>query len=298
MKNKNSVSIDENLVQRLVAIQFPQWKHLTIKSVANQGWDNRTFHLGNEMLIRLPSDNDYANQVEKEHYWLPKLRPFLPLAIPEPLALGEPTDEYSWKWSIYRFIPGESAATAKITSLSDCACVLAEFLIALHQIDTTGGPLSGFHSFYRGGSLSVYDAETKKAIAILQKKIDTESVFDIWENALRTTWNKPPVWVHGDISAGNLLLQNGRLNAIIDFGQLSVGDPACDLVIAWTLFKDKSRDVFQDKLSLDKDTWDRGRAWALWKALITASGLTNPNNVEAARCMQIINEVIADYKNL
>lgn len=288
----NPAIIDEKLVYRLVASQFPQWKNLTVKAVATQGWDNRTFHLGEHMLVRMPSADHYAAQVEKEHLWLPKLKPYLPLDIPEPLAIGEPTEEYLWKWSIYRYIPGESAATAKIAHLSDFALSLAEFLMALHRIDTTGGPPPGTHSFHRGGSLKVYDTETRRAIDILQGTIDTDKALDVWEGALETTWSSSPVWVHGDMSVGNLLMQHGRLSAVIDFGQLTIGDPACDFAIAWTLFNDKSRDIFRNKLSLDTGTWTRGRAWVLWKALITAAGLTNPNNVESRQCLRIINEVI------
>jgi aminoglycoside phosphotransferase (APT) family kinase protein len=293
----NQIKIDETLVRELVAKQFPKWKDLTIKSVSKQGWDNRTYHLGSDMLVRLPSADHYAAQVEKEQVWLPKFQPFLPLSIPEPLELGEPTDKYPWKWSIYRYLPGESAATAKISHLSDFAFALAEFLIAFQSINTTGGPTAGPHSFHRGGSLTVYNGEVMRAIGDLQGKIDTDSALKIWESAIHTTWKDPPVWVHGDISVGNLLIQNGQLSAVIDFGQLAIGDPACDLAIAWTLFKDRTRETFQNKLSLDKETWARGRAWVLWKSLVTAAGFTDPNNTESKQCMHIIKNVIRDYKS-
>lgn len=290
-----NIKIDENLVRQLVTKQFPKWKDLSIQSVAHQGWDNRTFHLGDEMLVRLPSADHYAAQVEKEQFWLPKLKPFLPIAIPEPLELGEPDDEYPWKWSIYRYLPGESAATAKIDDLSDFALSLAEFLLALQDIDTIGGPTPGEHSFHRGGSLNVYHDEVMRAVDILQGKIDIDNVLAIWESARHTNWINSPVWVHGDVSVGNLLVQNGHLSAVIDFGQLTVGDPACDLAIAWTLFKDKPREIFKTKLHLNSETWARGRAWVLWKALMTAAGLTDPNNAESRQCMRIIKEVIADH---
>src|SRR5205823_2761330 len=179
-------------------------------------------------------------QVEKEQYWLPKLASLLPLSIPIPLEMGKPNKEYPWHWSIYHYLPGESAASATISNLNDFALSLAQFLVALQHIDATSGPLAGEHSFYRGGALTIYDTETRQAIANLKEKIDEAVVTEIWETAIATTWDKPPVWVHGDMSAGNLLVQNGTLSAVIDFGQLAVGDPACDLAIAWTFFKDKS----------------------------------------------------------
>ena len=295
MDNK-PFKIDAALVRRLVAGQFPQWKDLPIRPVALSGWDNRTFHLGEDMLVRMPSAADYAAQVEKEHKWLPRLAPFLPLPIPLPLAMGEPADGYPWRWSIYRWLMGDTAASAHISDLCEFAAGLAQFLIALQQIDPTGGPLPGPHSFYRGGALTTYDAETREAIAALKGKIDVDAAAEVWETAFATTWHGAPVWVHGDVSAGNLLVQEGRLCAVIDFGQLTVGDPACDLAIAWTLFKGESREVFHTMLPLDAGTWARGRAWTLWKALIIAAGLTDTNAVEGGQCWRIIDEVLTDHR--
>lgn len=284
--------IDESLVQGLISTQFPEWRDLPIKSVKRQGWDNRTFHLGEHLLVRLPSDANYALQVEKEQLWLPKLAPFLPLSIPVPVAMGEPAEGYPWKWSVYTFLPGESASHAPIANLTDFATNLAEFLLALQRIDITNAPTPGLHSFYRGGALSIYDTETRQAINTLKNKIDVTVVTDIWRRALASTWQREPVWVHGDISVGNLLVQNGKLSAVIDFGQLVVGDPACDLAIAWTFFKGESREAFRSVLALDEDTWARARGWTLWKALITAAGLIESNAIEAREPWRIINEVI------
>ena len=158
----------------------------------------------------------------REQRWLPKLAPLLPLPIPVPLAIGKLTEEYPWQWSIYQWLPGDSAANAPISDLNHFATSLAEFLIALQRIDSAGGPSPGLHSFYRGGSLATYDAETRQALAILKGKIDVVAAAEIWETALATDWDKPPVWVHGDISLGNLLVKNGQLCAVIDFGQLTV----------------------------------------------------------------------------
>lgn len=284
--------IDEKLVCRLIASQFPHYSNLPVSPVAVSGWDNRTFHLGKQMLVRLPSAEEYELQVEKEQTWLPKLAPFLPAPIPMPLGMGMPGEGYPWKWSIYRWLEGKTIASANLSALNEIAKDLAEFLTALHQIDATVGPESGFHSFYRGGDLKIYDPETRQAIDCLKGKIDTDHATDIWKTALTTSWQNTPVWVHGDISAGNLLVKNSKLCAVIDFGQLSVGDPACDLAIAWTLFEGDSRRIFHEMLPLDKDTWARGRAWTLWKALIVAAGIADTNAVEAQKSYRIIDELL------
>lgn len=289
--------IDEILVCHLVATQFPQWKDLPIRPVAHGGWDNRTFHLGHQMLVRMPSAAIYAANVELEQQWLPKLAPLLPLPIPRPLAMGTPTQDYPWNWSIYTWIEGESAATAHITNLCDFAQSLAQFLVALQCIDPAGGPQPGPHNFYRGGSLTVYDSETRQALVALKNNIDVDAATRIWQEALATTWQGSPAWVHGDISAGNLLVKDGKLCAVIDFGGLAIGDPAYDLAIAWTLFEGKSREIFRATLDLDADTWARGRAWALWKALIVACGLTQTNAIEQEQSLRIIDNMLADYRN-
>ncbi|MFT4060266.1 MAG: aminoglycoside phosphotransferase family protein [Legionella sp.] len=297
MSHNEELVINDVLVSHLVAAQFPQWKNLPIRPVARSGWDNRTFHLGNEMLVRMPSDAEYALQVEKEQKWLPILAPQVPLPIPAPLALGKPTTEYPWHWSIYSWIEGEAAASAPIKNLKDFAIDLAQFLAALEQIDSTNGPWAGPHSFYRGGPLLTYDAETRQALALLKNTIDVNTATEVWEKALETSWHSSPVWIHGDISVGNLLVRDGQLNAVIDFGQLAVGDPACDLAISWTLFKDESREAFRSAINLDTGTWARGRAWTLWKALICAANLTNSNAVETKQALNIIGEVLLDHRS-
>ncbi len=229
-----SISIDAALVRRLVDAQFPQWSDLPIRPVRFDGWDNRTFHLGEQMTVRLPSAATYALQVEKEQRWLPKLAPLLPLTIPTPLAMGAPTEDYPWPWSIYRWIDGDTAAIERIADLDQFATGLAEFLVALQQIDATGGPAPGPHNFFRGGSPAYYDREARQAIATLGDRIDGKAATAVWEAALAAEWHGTPVWFHGDVSHGNLLVKDGKLSAVIDFGTSGVGDPACDLYIAWT----------------------------------------------------------------
>lgn len=292
-----NVNIDASLVSRLISTQFPQWADLPIKPVEFDGWDNRTFHLGEHMTVRLPSAEAYSLQVEKEHRWLPRLAPLLPLPIPVPLAMGEPAEGYPWHWSIYRWLEGEIASVARIADLQQFAIALAQFLMALQLADATGGPPPGAHNFYRGGPLTVYDGETRQAIAALEGKIDTDAATEVWEAALATTWHNSPVWFHGDVSVGNLLVKRGWLNAVIDFGTSGVGDPACDLAIAWTLFKGESREAFRALLPLDDATWARGRGWTLWKGLITVAALSGTNSLEARNSRRVIDEVLADHKH-
>ena len=257
------------LVERLVERQFPQWAHLPVARVELDGWDNSTFRLGGELTVRLPSADGYAPQVEKEHRWLPALAPQLPLRIPEPVAKGVAGEDFPRPWSVYRWLPGEPATGDRVADLGAFAGDLAEFLAALQRADATDGPAAGAHSFFRGGPLATYDEETRAAIAALEDEIDVAAATQVWEAALASTWTGPPVWVHGDVTASNLLVLDGRLAAVIDFGCAAVGDPACDLAIAWTFLFGESRDAFRERLPLDEGTWARARGWALWKALIT-----------------------------
>jgi len=287
--------MDAPFVRRMVADQFPKWAGLPVRPIATAGWDNMSFRLGDQMIVRLPSAVEYSVQVEKEQRWLPRLAPSLPLPIPTPLAVGEATSGYPWRWSIYRWIEGDVAAPERIVDLRDFATGLARFLIALQRIDPTEGPPPGPHNFFRGGSLATYDAETRHAISVLRGRIDADAANQVWDAALGTRWERAPVWIHGDVSAGNLLVQDGQLSSVIDFGMLGVGDPACDLSIAWTLFAGESRDAFRAMIPLDRHTWARARGWTLWKALIVAAGIADTNAIEAARPWHVLNEVLAGY---
>lgn len=292
-----TVDITIAVVRQLVATQFPQWADLPITPTVPQGWDNRTFRLGADMSVRLPSAAGYTPQVEKEHQYLSHLGPQLPLPIPVPLAKGVPGKGYPFPWSVYRWLPGETAATVRIDDLKAFATTLAHFLAALQQIDPTGGPPPGLHSAFRGGPLSRFDAETRRAIDALDGQIDAAAATEVWEAALFASWQGPPVWFHGDMAMGNLLVRDGRLGAVIDWGCAGVGDPACDLVIAWTFLSGESREAFRAALQLDQATWARGRGWALWKALILVAGHSVTNAPEATRSRQIIDEVLADHRD-
>jgi aminoglycoside phosphotransferase (APT) family kinase protein len=261
-------AIDADLARRLVGLQFPEWADLPVREVELNGWDNRTFRLGEALSIRLPAGDWYAKQVEKEQRWLPRLALQLPLQIPEPVARGEPALGFPWPWSVYRWLDGAPAAVSAPADEVAFAVSLGRFLVALGRVDTDGGPPPGEHNWFRGAHVSVYEHEVLEAVERLEL-FPRDAVMRVWEEAVGTRWEREPVWFHGDVAVGNLLVRDGSLAAVIDFGCAGVGDPACDVVIAWTLFDGASRAAFRRELGVDDATWSRGRGWALWKALIT-----------------------------
>ena len=236
-------AITPELVSRLLREQFPQWAHLPVQRVDADGIDNTTYRLGDSMSVRMPTGDWYSKQVEKEQRWLPVLAPQLPQPIPVPLARGAPGCGYPWPWSVYRWIEGEPMITRPVADLPRLAADLADFLAALFAVRSPDGPGPGEHNFFRGGPLTVYDAETRIALDALRGHIDTAAAARVWAAALGATWHGPPVWFHGDIAPGNLLVTSGRLTAVIDFGTSGVGDPSCDTVIAWTVLSGVSRRV-------------------------------------------------------
>ena len=277
------VAITPGLVSRLVALQFPQWAQLPVTPVELDGHDNTTFRLGDEFSVRLPSADIYIPQVDKEHRWLPFLAQHVPLPVPEPIALGVPALGFPRPWSVYRWRSGEPAIGGRVGDTTRFAADLAGFLSALYAIDSEGGPAAGPHSFFRGGPLATWDVDVRRAIAALAHELDADAATAVWQAALATTWERPSVWVHGDVTNSNLLVTDGDLSAVLDFGCSAVGDPACDLAIAWTFFVGESRRAFRSELALDEGTWARGRGWALWKALLThADAVRSRNQAEDA----------------
>ncbi|AQG79388.1 aminoglycoside phosphotransferase family protein [Spirosoma montaniterrae] len=292
----DKLDIDLPLVRHLIDTQFPQWTDLCIKPVALSGWDNRTFHLGDALSVRLPSAEGYTPQAAKEQYWLPRLAPQLPLPVPQLVAAGQPDSRFPYQWGIYRWLNGEPAHAGPIDSMDEFARTLAHFLRTLQQLDTTNGPLAGQHSFFRGAPLSVYDSDTQTALEALESEIDTNLMRNIWAEALSSDWQQPPVWFHGDVASGNLLVNNGKLSAVIDFGCCGIGDPACDLAIAWTFLPAPSRRLFRTELSPDDATWARGRGWALWKALITLrEHLQTGNAAKISEARHTLEAIIGEF---
>ncbi|MFF2319893.1 aminoglycoside phosphotransferase family protein [Agrobacterium sp. NPDC058088] len=296
MDDRIVVSVEQ--ARGLIASQFPQWAALDIRPVELSGWDNRSFRLGDDMLIRMPSAARYVAQVEKEHRWLPELAPLLPFPIPTPLALGQPGEDYPFCWSVYRWLDGEPlAGLLGSVDLSIIAVDVATFLKALHNIDASGGPPAGAHNFHRGGSLVVYDGEARASAMRLADEVDQALAMEIWQLALSSRWQGQGVWVHGDIAEGNLLVRDGHLSAVIDFGSSGVGDPSSDLILAWNLLDAQSRAVFRRALDLDEATWQRGRGWALWKALIVLDAARGRNEKMAEWSRRTIREVFEDHLN-
>jgi aminoglycoside phosphotransferase (APT) family kinase protein len=260
---------DADLVRCLLREQFPQLAAEPVVAVKPGGWDNRTFRVGERLSARLPSADRYVPAVEKEHRWLPFLAERLPVLIPAPIARGRPGCGFPRPWSLYGWLPGASARAQNIDDMRVFTRDLVQFLAALQTIEAAGGPVAGEHSFGRGGPLALYDGETRAAVRALSAVVDERAVIDVWDAALARPYFGEPVWVHGDMTASNLLVEHGRLAAVIDFGTCAVGDPSCDLVIAWTFLEGDARQQFRRALPADAAMWARARGWALWKALLT-----------------------------
>jgi aminoglycoside phosphotransferase (APT) family kinase protein len=287
--------IDAALVKRLVAAQFPQWSDLPVTPVEVEGWDNRTYRLGDDMTARLPTAAGYVPAVAKENRWLPRLAPELPVAVPPILGQGVPGEGYPFPWSIRGWLDGQTSDPERIDDMSQFAMAVAEFILALQRCDPTDGPLAGEHSFWRGAPPGHYDEETRRCLAVLAGRVDTIRAAAVWDAALAATWDAAPVWFHGDISRGNLLVADGKLTAVIDFGTSGVGDPACDLVISWTMFSGESRDAFRQAVGQDEATWARARGWAIWKALLTLSQTIDTDRRLADLNRRVIEEILADH---
>lgn len=286
--------IDASLVRRLLAAQLPQWAGLPLRRVESAGTDNAIFRLGDDLAVRLPRIGWAVAQVEKEHRWLPRLAPHLPLPIPEPLALGVPGAGYPWPWAVHRWLAGEDALAAPVADLRQAAIDLARFIAALQRIDPAGGPRAGEASS-RGVPLATRDAAVRAAIAALRRDIDGPAVTAAWEAALAApAWDRPGVWLHGDLTAVNLLVRDGRLAAVIDFGPLAVGDPAADVMTAWLYLDRGARAIFRETLQVDDATWARAKGWALSVGLIILPYYRDTNPVLCGIGARAIEHVLED----
>jgi aminoglycoside phosphotransferase (APT) family kinase protein len=291
------VTVDVEQVRRLIGDQFPQWAGLPVRPVAKSGWDNVTFHLGDAMVARLPSASEYALAVDKEQQWLPALAPRLPLPVPVPLAKGHPDAGYPFSWSIYAWLHGEPARADRISDPVRFALDLAGFLAALQDVDAADGPQPGKHNWFRGATLRTYDAQARRALTTLDGHLDAGLARAIWQTALDAPWDGVDVWFHGDVAPGNLLLDGGELAAVIDFGTCGVGDPSCDLAIAWTLLTADGRQAFRERLSVDEATWARGRGWALWKTLAACAQAVGRADEEAANARRVLAGIFSEYSS-
>jgi aminoglycoside phosphotransferase (APT) family kinase protein len=285
------VDIEVEVVRRLVADQFPEWSDLPITPVPRQGNDNRTFRLGEELAVRLPSHERYVAGIIKEDRFLPRLGEHLAVAVPVPVATGRSSWEYPYPWSVRRWLVGDTPDRGVDLDRARFARDIGAFLRELRAVPAEDGPLAGLHSFYRGCHLSVYGDQVQAALTELADRVDVAACEVIWREAVRSVWSSAPVWAHGDFAVGNLLTAGGRLSGVLDFGTCAVGDPACDLVIAWTLLEGDEREIFREAAGLPADAWARARGWALWKALITVTDIESRDlQVQKNALAQVVGE--------
>lgn len=267
------VDVSAELVRRLLAVQHPDLTGLPPELLAS-GWDNVLFRLGSDLVVRMPRRALAAALAEHEQTWLPVLAPQLPLPIPAPVRVGHPGLGYPWRWSVVPYLRGEIAARAEFADPSDAAAALGAFLRALHRPAPGDAPANPF----RGVALAQRDEAFRQRLAGLSE-IDADAVARVWSDALaRPTWSRPAVWLHGDLHPANLLVHEGVLSAVIDFGDLTAGDPATDLAVAWMAFSAADRPVFRTAYGkADDDTWARARGWACGLALaFLAHSADNP----------------------
>lgn len=300
------VPIDTTLVRRLLSTQFPQWAHLPLAPVPQSGMDNATFRLGDDLSVRLPRYAHWAGQVTREHRWLPKLAPSLPLAVSEPLEIGEPGEGYPYPWSVYRWLDGETATTDALADPVRAALDLAGFVNALQAVDPTDGPGPEQSNAFRGVPLGdprdsiAAEARVWPKLAALRGTglVDVDAVTEVWETALAApAWDRAPVWIHGDLATGNLLMREGRLSAVIDFGTLAVADPAVDLLPAYNFLPPQARDTFREAVDADDATWARARGWAVAGSLpVPDDPYFQQDPARVTRALGHLEQVIADHR--
>jgi aminoglycoside phosphotransferase (APT) family kinase protein len=282
--------IDVELVRALVHEQFPEWSTLPIRAVLPGGNDHRTFRLGDDLSVRLPSAPGYVPQVAKEQEWLPRLAPGLPLPIPAVRGVGVPTEAFPRPWSVYDWIAGDPLPSASVDDPVRFAIDLALFFVALRGADTTGAPPPGPHSAWRGCPPSIWDDEMQSILLRVHGR-ERDRASGIWRDALEAPPAARAVWFHGDVAANNLLVRDGALSAVIDFGCAGVGDPACDTVAIWTFLEGSAVSAFREVYDVDEATWARGRGWAIWKALIM---ITNEPPEQRAFARRVLDRVLSD----
>lgn len=294
MMHAGEVATDVSLVRRLISEQFPRWAELPISAVASSGTDNALYRLGTDMVVRLPRIDWAVAQVAKEQRWLPRLASHLSLSVPVPLAAGGATAYFPWPWSVYSWLEGREV-DACLKNSERAAITLAGFLLSLQACDTTGGPTPGPGRTDRGLPLDGRDGPVREAITTLGQVYDSPALTQAWEDALHApAWDRPPVWLHGDLQPSNLLERGGDIRAVLDFGCLGVGDPACDVMIAWKLFDGAARTAFRDALQVDDAAWRRGRGWALSTALIALPYYWDTNPGLVANSHLAVAAVLAD----
>ncbi|MGX6601669.1 aminoglycoside phosphotransferase family protein [Micromonosporaceae bacterium Da 78-11] len=287
-------TIDDVLVRRLVDAQFPQWAGQSLRRSPQAGSDHVIYRLGTDLSVRLPRHAGAIGQAEKDFRWLPQLAPRLPLAVPVPEAVGQPGFGYPWPWGIARWLDGETATVEALAGSTDTAVALAGFLHALQGFAPQDVPALQARPELAEQPLAYRDQATRSAIAELGDVFDGAAMTRLWDAALSAPgWPGRPVWFHGDFHTGNLLTLDGQVSAVIDFGGLGIGDPACDLTIAFTLMSAPTRAAFRGALGVDDDTWTRGRGWALATGLNAYRSYADTNARVAEQTTRQITEALA-----
>lgn len=280
----DQVDITADVVARLVADQFPQWRDHHVRAVSSHGTVNALFRLGDEIVLRFPLQPgpDQRAELVDEQDNARRLAGHVPLSVPEPVAMGEPGEGYPGPWAVYRWIPGEAVTGRSIGDPDVFARDLAGFVQAVHRIDTGGRTWNG-HG--RGGPLHGKDTDVRRALAESTHLTDTVRLAKVWKRCLEAPSDAGDVWIHGDLMPGNLLVRDRRLTAVIDLGVVCVGDPAVDLMPAWNLLAGGARETYRRALGVSDATWERGRGWAIVQAIGALPYYvdTNPVMAETAR---------------
>jgi aminoglycoside phosphotransferase (APT) family kinase protein len=286
----DEIDITPALVYELLKAQFPQLSGLPLEPIEPAGTDNVMFKLGDSLAVRLPRTEHAAQNIDKECYWLPKLAPHLPLPIPAPIEQGHAGLEYGLSWAVCHLLPGKNLSISRIDNLQQAAIDMGHFVSALQQIDAVGGPTNK-----RGLPLRSRDKETRSAIAQLEGVIDVDRATQFWDAILATSqWNGPARWMHGDLHPGNLLVKDDRISAVIDFGSCGVGDPAADLMVAWTLLDSESRKVFHSIVKSDDASWARGCGWAFTMGIVAYPYYRDTNPTFATVAKRAMDEALSD----
>ena len=290
----DNLHITYDLVRGLIADQFPQWSSLSLTRFPSAGTDNAIYRLGSDLCLRLPRRMASAHLVKKEVRWLPRLQN-LPLRVPRPQGRGQSGSGYPANWGFFDWIEGVPATMEGINQPCNAATALGQFITALQKVNIADAPLSGDANHHRGVPLIQRDALTRRAIHGLRHVFDHTALIVAWEATLSAPpWTGPPVWLHGDLQAGNLLAQDGVLTAVIDFGLMGAGDPACDLLTAWWYLPAKARPAFRAAVGVDQATWNRGRGWALSTAVIALDYYIDTNPTLAATTRRALDQILAD----
>lgn len=269
----DEIEIDEGLVRGLLAAQFPRWAELPLRRVESAGTDNAIFRLGDNYSVRLPRRGGPETPESREMTWLPRIAPQVPLEIPVPVAQGKPGGGYPWYWEIHTWVQGDMVPIEQIDAVQ-AARDLAAFMAALQRIDLADGPQG------RGIPLAKRDEEFRYWMTKFNVNPALAAAASaVWDEALAAPpWSGPPVWHHGDLDMRNWLVRDGRICGVIDWGMMGVGDPACDVMVAWKLHSPEARDAFREALQPDEATWARARGWVVSQAVAILAYYTPDNN--------------------